>query len=270
MSRRYQKEVHEFIRNHVEGTTTRELTAMVNEKFCVEMTEAQMKAYKNNHKLKSGTPCGLPKDHSSKTFPQPVIDFIKANHKGIGHQTMADMLNEKFETNYTRQQIKGYYHNHSLNSGLTGRFQKGHVPPNKGKKGYHAPGSEKGWFGKGHIPANRVEVGTETVDADGYHKIKVAEPNVWEYVHKIVYRQHYGEIPKGKMVVFKDGNKENLAPTNLACITLAENATLNKRKLRSKNPELTETGISLVRMMGAVRKKKQARQKEKQEPAGSV
>lgn len=167
MARRYPKEVHDFISENVEGRTTRDLTALVNEKFNIGMTEAQMKSYKQNHKLKSGTPNGLPKGHYSKTFPEPVAKYIQKHHKGVGNKEMAERINRKFGASYTAKQLNAYYKNHSLNSGLTGRFEKGHVPPNKGKKGYHSPGSEKGWFQKGHDPKNKTPIGTIHQRGDG-------------------------------------------------------------------------------------------------------
>ena len=96
MARRYPKEVHDFIRENVEGRTTRDLTALVNETFNVGMTESQMKSYKQNHKLKSGTPGGLPKGHYSDTFPEPVAKYIQKHHKGVGNKEMAERLNRKF------------------------------------------------------------------------------------------------------------------------------------------------------------------------------
>lgn len=45
-------------------------------------------------------------------------------------------------------QVAAYIKKHKLKTGRTGRFEKGHTPCNKGKKGQYSPGSEKGWFKK--------------------------------------------------------------------------------------------------------------------------
>lgn len=63
MGRRYSPEVHAFIAQNVLGTTTRDLVAMVNEKFNLGFTEPMMKSYKTYHKLKSGLDCRFRPGH---------------------------------------------------------------------------------------------------------------------------------------------------------------------------------------------------------------
>lgn len=253
MARRYPQEVHDFIRENVVGTTTRTLAAMVNERFGEELfTESAMKSYKANHRLKSGTPCGMPKDHASAVFPQPVVDYIRANYKGVGNKEMAERLNELFGTSYTTKQLNSYYKNHGLNCGLTGRFEKGNVPPNKGRKGYCAPGSEKGHFKKGHTPMNKLPIGTVLTKSDGYLWRKVGQgAREWRQEHLIVWEAAHGPVPKGSVIIFLDGNVKNVSINNLACVTKAENARLNQSKLRSSNPRITEVGIAVAKLKTA-------------------
>ena len=40
----------------------------------------------------------------------------------------------------------------------------------------------------------------------------------WKPLQKKIYEDAYGDIPKGKMVIFLDCNKENFALSNLYCI----------------------------------------------------
>ena len=106
-----------------------------------------------------------------------------------------------------------------------GQFQKGLVPWNKGLTGYSVA-LGRSHFKHGNRPPTWVPVGTERwttppkakPDAPRYIKRKVAEPNVWRLVHRITWEQHYGPIPKGHIVVFKDGDSSNCDPANLACI----------------------------------------------------
>jgi hypothetical protein len=127
-------------------------------------------------------------------------------------------LNKTFGTNYTKTQLKSYYSNHKINSGQTGCFPKGNVPINKGKKGYHAPGCEKGWFEKGSIPLNHKSVGSERIDVDGYTLVKTKEPNKWEFKHKLIWTNHNGEIPKDHAILFGDGDKQNFDIENLLIV----------------------------------------------------
>lgn len=109
-----------------------------------------------------------------------------------------------------------------------GYFPKGHVPANKGKKWqeYMSEDSRKKaqrtQFKKGHTPNNHKPVGYERKTRDGYIEVKVAEPNVFKGKNRIVWEQHYGPIPEGMHVSFKDGNKENFDIDNLMLEGLAD------------------------------------------------
>ena len=249
--KRYPKEVKTFIEEHVKGTTTRDLVEIVNAEFGPIFTEVKMKAFKNNHKLKSETPGGTQAGRPTKLYPMLVKEFIEKNHVGVGRQEMTELLNKEFGTHYTCKQIKTYYQNHCIRSGLDYRFKKGRVPLNKGRKGYYSPGSEKGWFKKGNTPMNHKPVGTEVIQGFGYTWVKVAEPNIWEPKHRLVWEEANGEVPEGYVLTFLDGNKRNITSENLALITQAESLELTKSDLRSENAKFTETGILIVKVKKA-------------------
>lgn len=263
MARRYSKEVHAFIQENVSGRTTRELAQMVSEVFGIVMTERQMKSYKSNHDLKSGTPRGIVKNSPSKVFPLEVCDYIYANYRGISHLDLANALNKRFGKSYTAKQIASFYKNHGLISGLTGRFEKGHVPPNKGKKGVCAAGCEAGWFPKNNLPHNTVPIGYERLREDGYTEVKVRmRPSRKDcndnfvMKHRLIWEQLHGPIPSDCVVVFKDGNKKNFDPDNLALITKGERLEMTRRGLFSEDPQLTETGIAVARVRTTIYKKR--------------
>ena len=251
---KYSEEVKKFIAENVPGVTTKDLVVLVNAEFGLDFTESKMKSYKTNHKLKSGTPTGISAGKPSKQYPEEIRKFIIESYVSVGPKDMAELLNNTFGTSYTHTQLKGYYANHKLNSGITGFYPKGHVPANKGKKGHHAPGSEKGWFQKGHIPVNHRQVGSERVDTDGYVWIKVKEPNVWYPKHKVIWEAENGNVPDGYVITFLDGNKENIQLDNLALITMAESLELTRSRLRYDNGELTKTGILITKVKIAGRK----------------
>ena len=60
--------------------------------------------------------------------------------------------------------------------------------------------------------------------------------------------EHNGKAPEGCLISFKDGDRRNCNIDNLMCITKAEHAILNRHKLRSDSPELTETGLALAKL----------------------
>lgn len=85
------------------------------------------------------------------------------------------LFNAHFCLELSVKQIKAYKKNHGLNSGLDGRFNSGHTPFNKGKKGLG--GWEPTQFKKGNKPWNYLPVGPERVNGDGYVDTKIADPN---------------------------------------------------------------------------------------------
>ena len=67
-------------------------------------------------------------------YTDEMKQFILDNYKGRYNQELADLFNQKFNTNVTSRTIKSYKANNKLNSGLSGKFRKGQAPHNKGKK----------------------------------------------------------------------------------------------------------------------------------------
>ena len=180
-----------------------------------------------------------------------------AREKGLD-ALEADLFNQKFNTNITSRTIKSYKANNKLNSGLTGKFRKGQIPHNKGKK-MPKEVYEKvkhTMFAKGNVPPNHRPVGSERISKDGYIEVKVAEPNKWRLKQRVVYEEAKGKIPEGCPIIFLDGNKRNFDIDNLRCITRSELLYLNCNGLNNSN-EITETGILMARLDRAKNKKKQ-------------
>lgn len=250
---RYPKEISDFIKNNVEGRTTKELVEIVNAEFGPIFTESKMKSYKTNHKLKSGTPTGVPAGRPTDLYPEEIRNFIKENHTGIGPKDMAELLNKTFNTNYTRTQMKAFYGNHKINSGVDGRYLPGHTPFNKGKKG--VGGWEPTQFKKGHRPHNYMPVGSERVNGDDYVDIKIADPNKWRGKHILIWEEHNGPVPRGHAIIFGDRNNRNFDPDNLICVSKGQLATLNRKGLIRDDADLTRVGVVITDLHQAISKK---------------
>jgi len=114
--------------------------------------------------------------------------------------------------------------------GLAGRFMPEHVPANKG---LHRPGYSKlhgrmaeTTFKKGQRARNYLPIGTVRKDSYGYLRIKIADgpggdgnPKVWAFVHRKIWEDAHGPIPKGHRIWWKDRNHENCALENLELLT---------------------------------------------------
>lgn len=255
---KYPDEVNNFIAKNVSGRTVRELVELINKELGTNFTYTKMKSYLANHGLRTGTKGGFPKGYS-KLYPPEIQKFIRDNHKGTGHQAMANLLNKTFGTNYTKQQMKNYYARFKLNSGLTGQFVKGCEPWNKGMSKTWK-GGEETQFKKGNIPHNRVPIGTERVDAkDGYIYVKIQDGHLnrnWKQKHVLIWEQHNGSVPEGHCIIFGDGNKRNFDINNLICVSRKQLARLNQNGLIQNDADLTRTGIIIADMIAKVSERK--------------
>lgn len=178
-------------------------------------------------------------------FPKGMMEFMKANVKGRSQKEITALVNEHFGTEFTESQVKHYKHNNKLSSGLTGRFEKGHVPVYGFPKGHYPVNA----FQKGHTPWNHVDVGTEVFKDDGYLWRKIALPNKWKQVHVMLWEKHHGKRPKGMKIIFLDGDKSNITIENLTLVENAEMLILNRRGLINDDPEFTKVGVTLAKVI---------------------
>jgi HNH endonuclease len=172
------------------------------------------------------------------------VDWLKRNGYDL-------KKSEWFEQNKSGKLKKG------CGIGATSRFQKGAVPFNKGTKGFMK--SYETSFKKGIRPHNTVSVGTIVKCAGNsgkytYLRIKVAEPSKWELLHRWVWQQNFGEIPKGCIVKFKDGNYENCEPENLYLQDRQGN--MKQNSIHNYPKEVFEIAKLLGRLKSSLTKKK--------------
>lgn len=253
---RYPDEVAKFIQENAKGISASDLTERLNNKFGTEYEVNQIRAYKKNHKIRSGVSGGVPKG-TSKTYPPKVRKFIEDHIQGRELHELVESINDKFDTEYTYSQIRAYCKNNGLKNGVNTRIKPGNIPPNKGKKGIRTPGSEKGWFKKGGKPHNTVPIGTEVVrPSNGYVWVKIKEPNIWRMKHLVEWEKVHGKLPSGKMLLFLDGNKENTDLSNLKMVDRAINIIMNNKGFRTVSAEYTEVGVNVAKLMNTVSKKR--------------
>ena len=100
------------------------------------------------------------------------LAWIEAHKELPRHELHARFVEKFGRTDVSRDNIKSLCSRRGWKTGRTGRFEKGHASWNKGRKGQHAPGSEKGWFRKGVRQGVAVKlykpIGTERLSKEGY------------------------------------------------------------------------------------------------------
>lgn len=261
---RYTPEQKSYIHEIALGKYNDEITKLFNNRFGTDLTEGQIKSFKAKHKIKSGVPRKRITGDEG-LFTKEQKNFIKNNATGKGNEELTRLLNTHFGLNLPVQKIKTFKHNHKISSGLTGRYEKGHIPFNKGKKGLCQGGVET-QFKKGHKPHNYVPVGSERVNGDDYVDIKIADPNKWRGKHLIVWEKHHNRpVPKGHAVIFGDGNRRNFNPDNLILVSRGQLAIMNKNGLIQNNAELTRTGVILAdiyRKIGERKRNKRGKERK--------
>lgn len=198
--------------------------------------------------------CGRPKGTKNTVFHKWTSeekDFIKENVKGITLKDLTKRFNEKFGTNLTVNQVKGFKTRHRLTSGTVNI-----TPHNKGKKGVYFKGCEKTWFKKGNRPANYRPVGSERITRDGYIEVKVSDPAIWKLKHRLKYEEYYGAIPRGYVIIFADRNKNNFSKDNLIAISRKQLSVMNKNDLIKDSADLTQIGINIADILINISEKK--------------
>ena len=198
---------------------------------------------------------GRPKGSKNKTpihiWTDDEKKYLAEIAYGKSREQIAELMSEKFGFPFTKGQIAGALSRNNISTGLTGRFEKGNVPYNKGTKGLSK--SNSGSFKKGHKPRNWRPIGSERVNVDGYVEIKVKDDghfkDRWALKHRVIYEKHHGAIPKGSTVIFGDGDKSNLSIDNLILVTRSQLARLNQNHLIQDDVELTKTAINVVDLM---------------------
>lgn len=190
-----------------------------------------------------------------RKYSLELISYIRGIAKGKSYDEILDLVNKKFsELNLTRSNIRTVLRNYKISTGITHRFKKGHVPWSAGTKGRLTANS--GSFKKGITPQNLKVIGSVRRETkDGYLIVKVARKK-WRALHVVKWEHEHGEaVGRGNVIIFKDGNKDNLNSDNLVRLTRGELAILNKDKLGYLTPELNDLRIALAKVKYAKSKK---------------
>lgn len=140
----------------------------------------------------------------------------------------------------TARQVLGLRKREGWLTGRTGRFEKGQISHNKGKRcdpgsGGRHPNAVKTQFKKGGRPHTYRGPGHERVDSkDGYVVMIVAEKNPWTgaatrpvHKHRWLWEQANGPLPDDQVLKCLDGDKTNTDPSNWEPVPRGVLARLN-------------------------------------------
>lgn len=247
----YQPEHLDFLRKQYPLLTCDELTAAFNNEFGLNKTTSQIESTVSNHSIKSGRKKGSTR---LRAFTIEQLQFCVEQYKKLTVAKLTVAFNKKFKTDKTHGQIRGLIKNQGIKSGRLGRFQKGHTPKNKGKKGFQAGGrSVETQFKKGQVSPRAMALGSERITVDGYIEVKIADPNIWLAKQRIVWEQHFGPIEPGHNIRFKDGNRLNLEPSNLVKVSNSEHIYMNQLGYGTAPDEVKDSLLLLAKCQSKVK-----------------
>ena len=134
----------------------------------------------------------------------------------------------------TVNEFEGYLNRYRiiLRGKGSGCFKPGHIPPNKGGKLSEETRRKvsASWFPRGAVPRNRRPVGSKTVTKDGYVKVKTGEPNGWQFLHVLNWTREHGPVPRGKVIIFLDGDKQHCDVSNVIWLLCELGAEVRKKR----------------------------------------
>lgn len=129
-------------------------------------------------------------------------------------------------------------------AGMNHRFKPGQISHNKGVK-MSLELREKvkhTFFQVGYKPKNTKEAGLVNIRISkgiSYKWVKI-EDSYWKLLHRHVWEQQFGEIPRGMIIAFVNGDTMNCELSNLVMISKQQNLRRNRELNRSLPPELRE------------------------------
>ena len=249
--RKYTQEQMLFVRKKIHGRSYAKMAELFNEHYGLSLTFEQMKSLLTRHGFRNGLRSNnLPK----KKYLTQHIQFLKRNVSGRSCAELTCLFNKKFGMSATDVQIRGTLKRYGLRTGRDTRFKKGCIPHTKGKKGVRS--GEATWFRPGLMPWNYMPIGTERINSMGYVEIKIANPNIWQRKHFVLWEKVNGPVPKGHVIIFADKNRFNISIDNLLMVSRAELSTMNRCGLTSSHKTLTNAGIAIANLKMLINKRR--------------
>lgn len=238
-------EIIEYAREHGSECSIRKMAGRITEVFGRPMTFEQARSMYKNHHIHSSPMKGR---KGVSRFPEGMEEYIRSVAEGRPSSEIAALVNERFgEGMITEASLQAYKKNHKIRSGYDARFKKGNISPNKGKHTKTTGRMAETQFKKGARPHNAKPVGSER-NLIGYIEVKVGEPNVWKFKHRVIWEEHYGPIPEGQMICFKDGDPLNVDIGNLAMVDKATSLQMSRLGIHSPGKEAFGSAVLAARL----------------------
>jgi len=196
------------------------------------------------------------------TYTQADDEYIINNYANTRSELMANHIGVSLISIYNRahnlglKKSKEFIIAESKRVGVSDAakkhwFKKGQKAHNKGQKmtpelyAKCAPTM----FKKGNKPHNTRADGEISIRG-GYQYIRVEESK-WVLLQRYNWEKHYGKIPKGHNIIFKDNNQLNCELSNLELVSNEE--LMRRNSIQNYSPELVTAMQNLGRLNSKIK-----------------
>jgi hypothetical protein len=186
-------------------------------------------------------------------YTSDQVEYLRKQYPKCSVPLLTVAFNQTFGTALSEGRIRATLRRYRIQSGRTGRFEKGQTSWNLGMKGYMGPNATS--FKPGQLPHNHKPLGSERVDKYGYVEMSVPErnpytgfPTRYKYKHVWIWEQAHGPKPKGHAIIFVDGNRRNFEPDNLLLVTRSELLSLNLHGYKDSPDEVKQSVMALAKL----------------------
>ena len=257
-----------WLRENYSKGTVAETTAEFNKRFGTSIRYGQMSSANSNHGF------GKVNRRGSKTFKPWEKGWLQHHLPLAPRKDVAAAFEKTWGWKPKHGSLDRYVTKHGLQGAPNvGRIKKGSTPPNKGRKGYSPPGSEKGWFKKRSVPANKKPLWAERWTPQSAGTAPILEINVpienpytghgnW-WIRKAVWvwmSHHEQAVPEGHAIVQLDGDPANCEIDNLECVARSVLARLNAyHSPQFAGKEANPARVRLAQLKEAVSKRTEGR-----------
>jgi hypothetical protein len=193
-----------------------------------------------------------------KPFTKAEDAFLRENYRYMPAKAMSRVLGRSESGARQRMKILGIV----VPAEIVQQFKKasqiqpGNIPFNKGRRAaeYLSPETlaamSATMFKKGQLPHNTAagngEITTRRDKTGRLYKYIRIDLSHWDLLQRHVWQQHHGPIPKGHVIVFKNGDTLNCDIDNLEMISMKEN--LERNTIARFSPEL-RSAMHLLRKL---------------------
>ena len=103
---------------------------------------------------------------------------------------------------------------------------------------------------------DRHPVGYEYKLDDGMIKVKIAQPNKYEYKQRLIYMKYHNcKLKDDEYIIFRNHDRNDYSIDNLVKVSRKESSYLANYEMYSKDPDVTDTGVLTAKLMIKVREK---------------